>query len=91
MSKETKNKTISLRLSHQTVERLDSVAKVEQKDRTEILREAIDYYLGKGEDSEVAIEALRIEVTDLKQIITNLENQVREHQSLLNKYFLNQQ
>ena len=88
MSKETKDKTISIRLTSETLNKLDVCAKTEDKDRTELVREAIDYYLGKDEDLEVDIETLKIEVGDLKEVIKSLKKQVMEHQSLLNKHFL---
>ena len=44
MSKETKDKTISIRLTSETLNQLNVCAKTEEKDRTEVIREAIDYY-----------------------------------------------
>ncbi|MDJ0508971.1 MAG: ribbon-helix-helix protein, CopG family [Crocosphaera sp.] len=88
MSKEIKDKTVSIRLTSETINKLNLCAKSEEKDRTEVIREAINYYLGKDEDLEVDVETLKREVGDLKEVIKCLKKQVLEHQSLLNKYFL---
>ncbi len=74
MSKIGKDKTISIRLSQTMLEALDTRAIVDEKDRTQVIREAIAQYLGLPEDSvedrvnllEQSIDKLReqIQITD---------------------------
>ncbi len=51
MSKNGKDKTISIRLSQTMLEALDARAVLDEKDRTQVIREAINRYLELPEDS----------------------------------------
>jgi predicted DNA-binding protein len=51
MSKSGKDKTISIRLSQTMLEALDARAILDEKDRTQVIREAIARYLELPEDS----------------------------------------
>jgi predicted DNA-binding protein len=51
MSKNGKDKTISIRLSQDMLEALDARAILDEKDRTQVIREAIARYLELPEDS----------------------------------------
>lgn len=90
MSKIGKDKTISIRLSQTMLEALDARAIVDEKDRTQVIREAIAQYLGLPEDSvedrvdflEQSIDKLREQVqitderTDLLEIQFNELNRL---------------
>jgi predicted DNA-binding protein len=51
MPKNGKDKTISIRLSQDMLEALDARAILDEKDRTQVIREAIAHYLELPEDS----------------------------------------
>ncbi|MEH2339242.1 ribbon-helix-helix protein, CopG family [Nostoc sp.] len=71
MSKIGKDKTISIRLSQTMLEALDARAIIDEKDRTQVIREAIAQYLGLPEDS------VEDRVDLLEQVIEKLREQVQ--------------
>lgn len=71
MSKNGKDKTISIRLSQFMLEALDARAILDEKDRTQVIREAITQYLGLPEDS------IEDRVDFLEQGLNNLREQVQ--------------
>ncbi|MEA5603254.1 CopG family ribbon-helix-helix protein [Nostoc sp. UHCC 0252] len=71
MSKIGKDKTISIRLSQTMLEALDARAILDDKDRTQVIREAIAQYLELPEDS------VEDRVNLLEQGIEKLHEQVQ--------------
>ncbi|MEH2235133.1 CopG family ribbon-helix-helix protein [Nostoc sp.] len=71
MSKIGKDKTISMRLSQTMLEALDARAVLDDKDRTQVIREAIAQYLELPEDS------VEERVNLLEQGIEKLHEQVQ--------------
>jgi predicted DNA-binding protein len=71
MSKIGKDKTISIRLSQTMLEALDARAILDEKDRTQVIREAIARYLELPEDS------VEDRVNLLEQGIEKLHEQVQ--------------
>ncbi|WP_214440915.1 ribbon-helix-helix protein, CopG family [Atlanticothrix silvestris] len=71
MSKIGKDKTISIRLSQTMLEALDARAILDDKDRTQVIREAIARYLELPEDS------VEDRVNLLEQGIEKLHEQVQ--------------
>lgn len=86
MSKVGKDKTISIRLSQTMLEALDARAILDEKDRTQVIREAIAQYLELPEDSveekvnllEQDIEKLREQVQLTEERTDLLETQFNE-------------
>jgi metal-responsive CopG/Arc/MetJ family transcriptional regulator len=86
MSKIGKDKAISIRLSQTMLEALDARAILDEKDRTQVIREAIAQYLGLTEDSvedrvnllEQGIEQLREQVQLTEERTDLLEMQLNE-------------
>lgn len=56
MTKNGKDRTISIRLSQAMLEALDARAVLDEKDRTQVLREALAQYLEFEEDPSDSIE-----------------------------------
>ena len=91
MSKIGKDKTISIRLSQTMLEALDTRAIVDEKDRTQVIREAIAQYLGLPEDSvedrvdllEQSIDKLREQVQITEERTDLLEMHFNELNSLI--------
>ncbi|MEH1941467.1 MAG: ribbon-helix-helix protein, CopG family [Nostoc sp.] len=71
MSKIGKDKTISIRLSQTMLEALDARAILDDKDRTQVIREAIAQYLELPEDS------VEDRVNLLEQGVEKLHEQVQ--------------
>lgn len=71
MSKIGKDKTISIRLSQTMLEALDARAILDDKDRTQVIREAIAHYLELPED------LVEDRVNLLEQGIEKLHEQVQ--------------
>lgn len=53
MARTSKDKTISIRLSQAMLESLDARAVLDEKDRTQVIREAIAKYLEMDEEDEI--------------------------------------
>lgn len=71
MLKNGKDKNISIRLSQSMLEALDARAILDEKDRTQVIREAIAEYLGLPEDST------EDRVNSLERTIDRLYDQVQ--------------
>ncbi|MDB9305568.1 ribbon-helix-helix protein, CopG family [Nodularia spumigena CS-591/12] len=95
MSKISKDKTISIRLSQVMLEALDARAALDDKDRTQIIREAIAQYLDLPEDSvedrvsllEHGMEKLREQVQITEERTDLLEMQFSELNRLVAVFF----
>ncbi|MBD2345541.1 ribbon-helix-helix protein, CopG family [Anabaena subtropica FACHB-260] len=68
-----KDKAISIRLSQSMLEALDARAILEEKDRTQLIREAISLYLGLPEDENT----IEDRVSSLEQSISNLNKKIQ--------------
>lgn len=78
MAKINKDKTISIRLSELMLETLDARAILEEKDRTQVIREAIAQYLDLPEESvEDKLQVLEKKQNSLDQILDKLRNQLK--------------
>lgn len=78
MAKSNKGKTISIRLTELMLEALDARAFLEEKDRTQVIREAIKKYLDLPEESvENKLEVLEKEQNSLNKVIDKLQNQLK--------------
>ncbi|AFZ36869.1 hypothetical protein Sta7437_3363 [Stanieria cyanosphaera PCC 7437] len=78
MAKTNKDKTVSIRLSELMLEALDARAFLEDKDRTQVIREAIKKYLDLPEESvEDKLQVLEKKQNSLNQIIDRLHNQLK--------------
>lgn len=77
MSKNKQNKNLSLRVPELMLESLDARALEEERDRSEIIREAIANYLDLPQLSvEVKLQALEEEQVALRKIIEKLSDRV---------------
>lgn len=75
----SKDKTISIRLSQMMLEALDARAVLDEKDRTQVIREAIAQYLELPEESvEDRFKALEREQGLISRQVAKLHNQVNE-------------
>jgi predicted DNA-binding protein len=91
MIKNGKDKTISLRLSQAMLEALDARAVLDEKDRTQVIREAIVQYLDLPQDTiEERIDSLERGLEDLysqrertAQRVDSLEKRVSELSHLI--------
>jgi metal-responsive CopG/Arc/MetJ family transcriptional regulator len=91
MSKNGKDKTISIRLSQDMLEALDARAILDEKDRTQVIREAIAQYLELPEDStedrmdslEGRLEKLYAQTQRTENRISTLEKRVDELSRLM--------
>lgn len=78
MAKKNKDKTISIRLSQLMVEALDARAILDEKDRTQVIREAISQYLDNPENSaEDRLEDLEEKYDSLEKLVTKLHKQLQ--------------
>ncbi|MFB2893291.1 ribbon-helix-helix protein, CopG family [Aerosakkonemataceae cyanobacterium BLCC-F50] len=70
MSKTGKDKAISVRLSQEMLEALDARAVLDEKDRTQVIREAIAQHLGLSLDPvEERIATLEERVDELSRLV----------------------
>jgi predicted DNA-binding protein len=91
MVKTSKDKTISIRLSLQMLEALDARAVLDEKDRTQVIRDAIAQYLELPEDStedrietlEQSLEKLHFQSQRTEKRTTILETRVDELSRLM--------
>lgn len=75
----SKDKTISIRLSQMMLEALDARAVLDEKDRTQVIREAIAQYLELPEESvEDRFKALEREQGLISRQVAKLHNRVNE-------------
>lgn len=75
----SKDKTISIRLSQTMLEALDARAVLDEKDRTQVIREAIAQYLDLPEESlEDTLKVLEREQSSLTRQVTKLQNRLNE-------------
>ena len=78
MAKSNKGKTISIRLTELMLEALDARAFLEEKDRTQIIRDAITKHLDLPEESvENKLEVLEKEQNSLNKEIDKLHGQLK--------------
>lgn len=69
--KNGKDKTISIRLSQAMLEALDARAVLDEKDRTQVIREAIAQYLEMPFDPmEERVAALEERIDELSHLVT---------------------
>ena len=75
----SKDKTISVRLSQTMLEALDARAVLDEKDRTQVIREAIAQYLDLPEESvENRLKVLEREQISLTRQVAKLHNLLNE-------------
>lgn len=75
----SKDKTISIRLSQMMLEALDARAVLDEKDRTQVIREAIAQYLELPEESvEDRFKVLEREQELIGRQVAKLHNRVNE-------------
>jgi predicted DNA-binding protein len=67
MARTSKDKTISIRLSQTMLEALDARAVLDEKDRAQVIREAIAKHLETDDEIESQISLLEQSVTELKR------------------------
>ena len=72
MARTSKDKTISIRLSQTMLEALDARAVLDEKDRAQVIREAISKHLDMEEDE------VESQVSSLKQSVTKLEKEYQQ-------------
>lgn len=78
MAKINKDKTVSIRLSELMLEALDARAFLEEKDRTQVIREAIKKYLDLPEESvEDKLQVLEKKQVSLNKVIDKLSTQLK--------------
>lgn len=78
MAKNSKDKTISIRLSQQMLEALDARAILDEKDRTQVIREAINKYLDLPEESVGdKLQVLEEKQISLNKVIDRLSTQLK--------------
>lgn len=78
MAKNSKDKTISIRLSQIMLEALDARAILDEKDRTQVIREAISKYLDLPEESvENKLQILEKEQDSLNKVIDKLHVELK--------------
>ena len=76
--KSSKDKTISIRLSESMLEALNDRATTEDKDRTQVIREAIKKYLDLPEESiEDKLEALETNSNSIEKQIKALNRKLK--------------
>lgn len=93
MSKEAKDKGISIRLYEDMLEALDAYADKERKARTQVIREAITQFLNLPKESveqkidllSQEIESLRSELENANQKINLFEARFERVETLLSK------
>ncbi|MDJ0743708.1 MAG: ribbon-helix-helix protein, CopG family [Xenococcaceae cyanobacterium MO_167.B27] len=78
MAKTNKGKTISIRLSESMLEALDARAVLDEKDRTQVIRDAIAQHLDLPEESvEDKLQVLEKKQNSLNKIIDRLSSQLK--------------
>lgn len=78
MSKYNKDRTISIRLSQLMLEALDARAILDEKDRTQVIREAINKYLDLPEESvENKLEILEKRQISQEKLIKKLSDNLQ--------------
>lgn len=84
MAKTNKGKTVSIRLSELMLEALDAYAFLEEKDRTQVIRDAIARYLDLPKESdEDKSKVLEKKQVSLNQVVDKLSNQITHEVSKL--------
>lgn len=94
MLKNGKDKTISIRLSQPMLEALDARAVLDEKDRTQVIREAIIKYLELAEDSieervnylQQNLEEIQSQIQRTEKKTDSIEIRVHELTSLMAVY-----
>ncbi len=77
-SKTNKDKTVSIRLSQSMLEALDARAGIDDKDRTQVIRNAIEKYLDLPEESvEDKLETLEKQNSSLEKQIEALDKELK--------------
>lgn len=79
MNNDKKDKTISIRLSAEMLDKLRDRALTEQKDRTEVIRDALSIYLEMPESN------LEIRVSNLEEKTEFWEKERKQQQEKVNK------
>ena len=78
MAKTNKDKTVSIRLSESMLEALDARAVLDEKDRTQVIRDAIAKYLDLPEESvEDKLEVLEKKQASVNKVIDKLSTQLK--------------
>ncbi|NEQ68156.1 MAG: ribbon-helix-helix protein, CopG family [Symploca sp. SIO2D2] len=78
MAKTSKDKTISIRLSHSMLEALDARAVLDEKDRTQVIREALAQHLDLPEESvEDKLVVLEGKQNSLDKLLGKLRQQLQ--------------
>lgn len=78
MAKTNKDKTVSIRLSESMLEALDARAVLDEKDRTQVIRDAIARYLDLPEESvEDKLEVLEKKQASVNKVIDKLSTQLK--------------
>lgn len=86
MAKNSKDKVISIRLSEEMLNALDARAVLYEKDRTQVIRDAISHYLDLPEERvEEKIEELRKKQDSLDSLITKLRSQLQNQSKRTDK------
>lgn len=79
MAKPNKGKTVSIRLSELMLEALDARAILDEKDRTQVIREAITQYLDLPEESvEDKVEILEKKQNSLNKSVERLGDRLNK-------------
>ena len=77
-NKSSKDKTVSIRLSQSMLEALDNRAGIDDKDRTQVIRNAIEKYLDLPEESvEDKLEALEKQNSSLEKRVEVLDKELK--------------
>lgn len=78
MAKTNKGKTISIRLSESMLEALDARAVLDEKDRTQVIRDAISKHLDLPEESvEDKLQILEKKQASVNKVIDKLSTQLK--------------
>lgn len=86
MAKPSKGKAISIRLSESILEALDARAILDEKDRTQVIREAIKQYLDLPENSlEDRLEVLEAKQNSLDKLPKQLQKESKRIDSMETK------
>lgn len=77
MAKTNKGKTVSIRLSESMLEALDARAVLDEKDRTQVIRDAIARHLDLPEESiEDRLQVIEKKQVSLNKVINKLSSQL---------------
>ena len=77
-NKNNKDKTISIRLSQSMLEALDNRAATDEKDRTQVIRSAIEKYLDLPKESvEDKLKALETQNNSLEKRLLALDKELK--------------